>query len=168
MTARTLVLVRHAKAEPWSSAGDRGRALTEQGADQAARLGRLLTPALPRVDLALVSGARRTRQTLEALARSVRVARAGVIDELYGCAPDTVIDLVRSLEGEPASVIVVGHEPTVSRTAWTLAGCGRERDTVAAGVPTATAVLLRFEGDWSQLSERSCSLDVVSAPLFPH
>ncbi|MFC7580364.1 SixA phosphatase family protein [Schaalia naturae] len=167
MTARTLVLVRHAQADPRSSSGDGDRALTRQGADQALRLGRLLLPVVPGADLAMASHARRARETLEGLARSIRLARRGILDELDMCDPDTILDLVRSLEGDPRTVVLVGHEPTISQTALMLARRGEDRAPLSGGAPTATAAVLRFEGDWAQLPPCSCSLDVMSAPLLP-
>lgn len=138
MATRTLVLVRHAAAEPWSSGGDRSRALSAAGVDQAARLGRLIHPLAPRVDCAMVSSARRARQTMAGLARSLAVGRTQVRDDLYLCAPDEALGSVRALDGSCAAAMVVGHEPTISAAAWMLAASQEERDLVAGGVPTAT------------------------------
>ncbi len=164
MTMRTLVLVRHATAKPSSSAGDRERALSPAGMDQAERLGHLLVGRVRRVDRALSSDARRARQTLRQIARTIDVAAADALDELYMCGPGDMLQLVHDLTPSATTVLVVGHEPAVSATAWMLAGDSRERELMAGGVPTATAVVLRHDGRWDGFTTRTCSLEVVRAP----
>lgn len=165
MTTRTLVLVRHAKAEGHSSSGDRGRHLTAEGRDQARRLGLELAEVLPRIDTAVVSPALRARETLEGIAGAVDLGEQWVDDSLYLAGVEAIMELARSLTGDPA--VLVGHEPTISSAATVLAATREGRDEVGLGVPTATAVILGFVGEWTDLDEGTCTLRLVHAPVHP-
>ena len=70
MTVRTLVLLRHAKADNPFGMADADRPLTERGLRDARAAGRWLAQqALP--ELVLCSPARRTRQTWQAVAEQL-------------------------------------------------------------------------------------------------
>ena len=58
-----LFLFRHAKATPHVGGGDRERPLNQRGIGDARRIGAALASTGLRIDLALVSDARRTRET---------------------------------------------------------------------------------------------------------
>ncbi len=164
MTMRTLVLIRHATAESSSGGADRERALSPVGMDQAERLGHLLVGRVRRADRGLSSDARRARQTLRQIARTIDVAAADALDELYLCGPGDILKLVHDLTPNARTVLLVAHEPAVSATASMLAGDSRERELVARGVPTATALILRHDAPWDGFTTRTCSLEVVRAP----
>ncbi len=162
MTARTLVLVRHAKAESVSLSGDRGRRLTGAGLDQARRLGRALAALVPKISVAVTSPAVRAHQTLDALGEAIQIGSQVEDDGLYLCGAGDLVDLARTMT--TPSVMIVGHEPSISAAGAALAATVQERDRVALGIPTATAVILRFEGEWADLDEGSCSLDLIREP----
>ncbi|WP_312349080.1 histidine phosphatase family protein [Actinomyces sp.] len=165
MTTRTLVLVRHAKAQGSSTSGDRGRHLTPEGRDQARRLGLEVAEVLPRIDTAVVSPAERARETLEQIAEAVDLRRQWVDDSLYLAGVEAVVEIARSLTGDTA--VLVGHEPTISSAATVLAATREDREEVGLGVPTATAVILGFEGEWADLDEGACTLRLLHAPVHP-
>lgn len=165
MTTRTLVLVRHAKAEGRSSSGDRGRHLTSEGRDQARRLGIELAEVLPRIDTAVVSPAQRAQETLVQIAGAVDLGQQWVDDSLYLAGVEAVVEIARSLAGD--SAVLVGHEPTISSAATVLAATREDRDEVELGVPTATAVILGFEGEWADLDEGTCTLRLLHASAHP-
>lgn len=160
MTIRTLVVLRHAAAEPHSVNGDHGRALSVKGVVQARELGRRLAHYVPHVDVAVISDALRTRQTFDLVRMSIPVDEHWEDRSIYMGSPGNIIDLVRTLAG--STVMVVGHEPTVSSIGSYLAR--DSRDLVEFGIPTATALVLRFEGAWEDLSEESCSLTFIHQP----
>ena len=80
----TLLLMRHAQAAPMA-ATDHDRPLTAYGRRQAHEMG--LQLAGRKIDLAMVSSARRTQQTFEELAVDCRVETMRV---LYGCTVPTL------------------------------------------------------------------------------
>ena len=87
-SGRTLVLMRHAKAESSPSGpigGDIGRRLTERGRDDAAAAGRWLAEIGCVPDHALVSAAERTQETWAAVAEtSGSTADVDVSRAMYG------------------------------------------------------------------------------------
>lgn len=166
---RRLVLLRHAKTEPGSSGPDALRALTEEGRRQAAWVGGALRDAQLEPELALVSAAVRTQQTWQHVAEAFDPEpEQDQRDELYSGGVGTVLDAVRALDERVRTVLVVGHEPVMSRTAALLADEGSEpalRDRVTFGVPTATFAVLEVTGAWETLDPGGARLvDVVVAP----
>lgn len=158
MTVHTLVIVRHAHAQGHCYNGDHARALDHRGIDEAARLGEKLAVRLPTIDTAVISDARRTQQTYDILSRSLEVKQTQTERALYWADVPDVLDIVRGLCGD--TVMIVGHEPTVSGLGALLAD-GDQGEKLSRGVPTATALLLRFSGQWEDLRPQTCSLEVI-------
>lgn len=123
-----LILWRHAEAEDGSP--DLGRALTERGRKQAARMADWLTPRLPPDIRILASPAERTRQTAQALGRDYAVEPA--------LAPGATAAEVLATAGWPEAarpVLIVGHQPTLGRiAARLLAGAEGDVSVKKAGV----------------------------------
>lgn len=105
-----LVLWRHADAAEGEP--DLERKLTAKGRKQAARVAEWLAAQLPARYTVLVSPARRTRETADALA-----TRYKVIERLApGARPADILNAA----GWPAprgTVLVIGHQPDLGRTA---------------------------------------------------
>lgn len=163
----TLVLLRHAKAEPENGLGDAQRPLSSRGRRQATALGPLLAAHVGGVDVALVSGALRTTETYKLLAASwpEGAPEADVREELYSAGPRDVIALLAELPPEAERVLVVGHEPTMSSLAHLL---NTERsplaDTVAYGMGTASAAVLEVPVPWGELDRSTARLLTVVRP----
>ena len=108
-----LILWRHAEAfdaEPGQS--DMERALTPKGHKQARRMADWLTSQLPEGCKILVSPARRTIQTAEALKRKVKL----VSDLAPGASAEDVLKAANwPYAREP--VLIVGHQPTLGEVA---------------------------------------------------
>ncbi|MFC7406913.1 SixA phosphatase family protein [Georgenia alba] len=161
---RTLVLLRHAKAEPAGDSGDVRRPLTARGRRQAAAVGPQLA-ALGGVDLALVSSALRTTETYELLAHHLSVHSHEVRDELYQAGPGDLLELLREVDGDVRSVLVVGHEPTMSGTAFVLHDTRDDlASQVSLGIPTATACVLDVPHPWAQLDRSGAHLRQIVRP----
>ena len=151
MTVR-LVLLRHAKSDWDVGAPDRERPLAARGRRQAAEAGEWLAwheadPAPGRglgpgldlaLDLALVSPARRARETWrlasDALAHPPPVRSA---EAAYTFDGDDLLDVVRGLTGEDAAALV-GHNPALEELVQRLTG---------AWVPMKTSALAVVELD---------------------
>lgn len=166
---RTLVLLRHAKAEAAGALDDRLRPLALKGRRQAGEVGASLHAAGLVPDLVLVSSAVRTRQTWDLLRGALGLGSdaARLSDELYSAGVRSLVAVLRELDGDPGCVLVVGHEPTVSQTASALAGPGSDDAAVArvrVGVPTATYSVLDLAGPWGDLVPDGARLRRVVAP----
>src|SRR6476661_7758966 len=121
--------MRHAKAEQ-VAASDVERGLLEPGREDAAEAGSWLAGQGIRPDHALVSAAARTRQTWEALA---------------GAA---------GWELEAATLVVVGHNPTIAYLAQLLDdgdGDVAASNEMAMGYPTSAVTVMEYDGAWADL-----------------
>lgn len=163
---RRLVLLRHAKAEH-PDVPDIQRPLSLVGRKQSAKVGRALAADDLVPDLVLCSSSVRTRQTWD-LVRSSLGAEPDVrfLDDLYYAGSSALVELVRSVPADVRTVLVVGHEPTMSQAAVLLAGAESDRATlerVRAGVPTASWSLLEV-GAWDALAAATASLRRLAVP----
>jgi len=105
-----LILWRHADAEP--GARDEERKLTAKGKKQAKRMAMWLNKRLPEDAKVLASPARRAIQTAEALTERFEVdPRLGTRS-----SPADILSAAGWPNGKGA-VVVVGHQPTLGRTA---------------------------------------------------
>ena len=158
---RRLVLMRHAKAEPYAST-DHDRPLTATGRRQAAEAGAFLAAVGAVPTHALVSGALRTQETwAEVRAASGSSAEAEVSEAAYGAEPETILTLLRELPAEAETVLFLGHNPAV----WQLAGVldGGNGDpalvqTVFTGFPPSSTAVFEVAGGWETLTEGSARL----------
>lgn len=172
MSTHRLVILRHAKAEPAGAVVDHERPLALAGRRQASAVGAALAEAGVVPDHVLCSSALRTRQTWDLVRTALGAAGAAqadvdVSDALYEAATSDVVGLVRTLPEEVGTVLVVGHEPTVSHAAATLAGADSDDAAVArvrTGVPTATWSVLELPGPWADLDAGTARLVEVRTP----
>ena len=116
MTAqhRSLVLLRHAKSAYPTGVPDHERPLAERGIREAALAGDWLRANLPAIDAVLCSTATRARETLE---RSGIDAPVRYVERLYGATAGTVIEEINEVADDVGTLLVVGHEPTMSEVA---------------------------------------------------
>ncbi|OKL54790.1 hypothetical protein BSZ39_02085 [Bowdeniella nasicola] len=162
---KTLVLLRHAKAETENELGDHLRALSAKGRTQAARLGELIR-AETEVDTVLVSSALRTKETYRLLSAEEAEWPSGTsMDALYEAGPRELMDILGELPEDKTSVMVVGHEPTMSSLAHLLHDAKDEiAQQIRLGVPTATACVIDVPVAWSELERNSCHVRAVIRP----
>ena len=105
-----LLLWRHREAEPGEP--DLGRALTGKGEKQARRMAAWLHAHLPDSARILVSPARRSQQTAQALAE-LAPRKLKTVDALApGASVEQVLQAVRWPDAKSV-VVVVGHQPTL-------------------------------------------------------
>jgi phosphohistidine phosphatase len=113
-------------------------------------------------ELVLCSSARRTRETLAAIGVNSEV----VIDpELYGATPSVVLERLRRVPAETASVMVIGHNPGLQLLALRLA---READRLLARArekfPTGALATLAVDGEWRELDWGAARLTAFLRP----
>lgn len=105
-----LILWRHAEAE--DGIADMARQLTAKGKKQADKMAAFLLPRLPQDTRILVSPARRTQQTAQALTSNFITEPALA----PGASPQAILKAANWLEGE-GCVLIVGHQPTLGEVA---------------------------------------------------
>lgn len=161
---RTLVLMRHAKSDYPDGVGDHERPLAPRGIREAGLAGEWLRQNLPAFDAVLCSSAVRTRETL---ARTGVDAPVSYLDRLYGAHPGAVIDEVNKVADDVSTLLVVGHEPTMSQLALGLAGPDSDRDVaeqIALKYPTSAIAILKVHSPWPDLQLSGAELVSFHVP----
>lgn len=155
---RTLVVMRHSKAEPFA-ATDHARELSARGRADAADAGEWLADHDVVPDLALVSSAARTQQTWEAVRAAAGWSTEASYDEaLYEAGPDSALDIIRLALPAARTVIFVGHNPTAAYLAQLLDDGDGDAAAIVAlseGFPTSALAVFEYDGEWAALEHAS-------------
>lgn len=162
---RTLLLLRHAKSDYPDGVADHDRPLAPRGIREAGLAGDWLRANVPAVDAVLCSTATRTRQTL---ARTGIDAPTRYAESLYGATPGAVIEEINAVGDDVKTLLVVGHEPTMSGLALVLAGADGTDDAVAeriaAKFPTSAIAMLAVPCEWGDLEPGAAALVGFEVP----
>lgn len=167
----TLYLLRHAKSS-WSDPAlpDEERPLAPRGRRDAKRVCEHLERLGIEPALVLCSTARRTRQTLELLQPALDAVTPVLIEaELYGATAHELLERLRAVPDDIASVLLIGHNPGLQDLALLLASAGAELSRLEAKFPTAALATLSLPtATWSKLSEADAVLDAFVVPKQLH
>jgi len=148
---RQLLLLRHAKSA-WDdpSLADHARPLNSRGKLSA----RIMAAEMQRLglvpDVVLVSSARRTLQTMEALNPFEGSPIVTISDDLYLAPWTRLVELVRRVPETVRSVLLIGHNPGLHDLALALPGPG--------GLDSAPALRLAEAYPTGGLAEFSIAL----------
>jgi phosphohistidine phosphatase len=119
-------------------------------------------------ELVLTSSARRAVQTAELVVAALDPSVELIVEKaLYGADADDVVEVIRNFGGDAASVLVVGHNPTVHELALVLLKSedtdGRAR--LERGFPTAALAVSAVGTDsWAGLSMGTATLLELHTP----
>lgn len=147
--SRILFLVRHAKSS-WKdlTLADHDRPLKKRGYKNALLMGKRLIKRPHRPDLIISSSAVRALVTAEILAPYLGIDPDEIIVDpsIYGSGPRKIMNIIERFDDHLASVMMVGHNPGITRLANMLTGQS------IANVPTCGIVVIRFEtGQWAKV-----------------
>ena len=153
--SRTLLLVRHAKAQS-DGPTDAERPLAPRGVRDAEAAGRWLAAHQLVPDQAVVSPALRARQTWEAMAASLgTVVPSSTDSRIYDNTVEALLAVLREVAGDV--VALVGHNPSMHALALALDEGGELPD----GFPTMSIAVFSVPGEWE-------ALDLGGARLREH
>ncbi len=154
----TLVLLRHGKSDWSGPEPDVDRPLAKRGLRQAPEAGRWLASGVGPVDLAVVSAAERARQTWQLVADELGdQPPVRVEDRVYAASDSQLLEVVRDLPEDAATVVVVGHNPGLEDLVEVLAG-----EWVA--MPTSGLAVLELRGPWSSAGQAPCEVRASGRP----
>lgn len=167
---KILGLFRHAKSD-WhdARARDFDRPLNKRGQKGAAVMGKHIASHGIHWDRLLASPAVRVAQTIEisgeATGRSIPV----IWDRrIYLASSATLLDILREQEGDPQSIMMIGHNPGLEDLIFDLVpddGSSPLRDIVEEKFPTAAYAVLEIDCDsWADLQEGSARLVHLTRP----
>jgi phosphohistidine phosphatase len=147
---RTLVLLRHAKADRPNGVADIDRPLTDRGHADSAAAGAWLAKHGYAPDLVLCSPSKRTRQTWHSVA--VALARAAAPDvryarELYDGGAGELLKVIQGADPSARVVMVIGHNPAISMLSERLDPGRLDSD----GLRTGGIAIHTVGAPWSEL-----------------
>lgn len=158
---RQIMILRHAKAEAESRAGDFARCLTDSGRQQAGQVGAVLLEQKLIPQSIYSSTAKRAIQTAELVCEQLMIDKHDIAqrDELYLADPETFLSLLHGITDRIARVLLVGHNPVLEELVEALS----ETDFISdqpngKKLLPASMVVLEFDGDWTTLKTGSCEL----------
>lgn len=147
-----LILMRHAKTEPWTEGiDDHARALTSVGHEAASAMASALKAEGWVPEKAIISTARRTRETWVHLSDVFGTCDMTLEDDLYLAGERGVGDIIADNDGA-RTLMIVGHNPglhDLSLSILRAAGsCDHQASIrIAAKLPTGGAVMFEAEED---------------------
>ena len=159
-----LLLLRHAKASlAEASQSDRDRPLNASGRRAAATLRRALRTLGLTPDLILVSTARRTLETLDALEPWDDTPLTEPMEDLYLASETRLLEVLRAVPETVRAVLLIGHNPGLHQLALTLtdprASSAPLAERLGQGFPTAALAELTIAGPWPRLDAGQGRLD---------
>jgi phosphohistidine phosphatase len=168
---RRLLLLRHAKAERVQSGEkDHERVLTDRGRADSARLGTYLARHKLVPDLALVSTSARTRETWALVAKAFKKAPPAHYDErVYESSPQAILKVISETGPNVATLLVVGHNPSVQELATELVASGDvdARRRLKEEFPTAAVAVITFAvEDWGGVHAHGGRLEHFVGPKW--
>lgn len=159
---RRLLVMRHAKAASPDDVADHDRPLAARGRRDAPEVGSRLVGSGWVPDLVLSSDALRARQTTELVLAGLAGAGAPepsvrFVSELYEGAVHEVLHVLAEVPGDVATVLLVGHEPTMSATTAVLTGR-------SVRFPTSGVAQVELAGEWTDIGPDAGRLCGVHTP----
>ncbi len=160
---REIVVVRHAKTESVSRAGDDfSRTLTSVGERDGEAIGKFLKEQGIKPDLMLVSSAKRTRRTAKILATALDITPEHIKyeDKLYLATDSAIETEVMTVPNNIATLVVVGHNPGITDFVN-----GISKDFVLGHLPTCGVVAAKFEADtWADFPAAVKNITLIKFP----
>lgn len=148
---RTLVLLRHAKADRPNGVPDVDRPLTERGHADSAAAGVWLLKHGHVPEVVLCSPSKRTRQTWHSVSVALAKTEAPHLHferEIYDGGTSDLLNAVRSADAEARVVMLIGHNPTISQLSEMLDPLG---NTDSDGLRTCGIAVHQTSDEWKDL-----------------
>lgn len=144
--------MRHAKSDYPPGVADHDRPLAPRGIRQAGLAGDWLRAHAPTIDHVLCSTATRTRETL----LNTRIdAPVRYSQRVYATTPGTLIDEINTVDDGVGTLLIIGHEPTMSALALGLGGAEDANtsavERISAKFPTSAIAVLTVPCTWNEL-----------------
>ena len=159
---KILYLLRHAKSS-WSfdELSDQERPLNDRGRDDAPLMGQALAKRRICPDVIVSSPAVRAMSTALLVAREMQFPHEKITVEpgIYGADADDLLAIIKNLPDAAGSVLLVGHNPTITEVANVLSPSSLNE------LPTAAVVCQRFSCDrWEEVSKANAEFYFYDHP----
>ena len=165
---RRLMLLRHAKSDRPEGTDDHDRPLAKRGRKNRPLMGIYMAKKGLLPDLAIVSTARRARETWKLVRPAFKqdVVRRKE-PRIYDAAAKAILDVINETAPDVKALLLVGHNPGLQDLALKLIGKGRQSDLsrLHRKYPTAGLVVIDFDVKrWSDVSEGLGRLEWFETP----
>jgi phosphohistidine phosphatase len=158
MVMKTLLILRHGKAEGYNVDGDKARDLADRGVRDAHRMGTIIEENISKLDLIVSSDAARAVRTARLAALAAQYSfKIDQRDELYVASSSELLSAVKSLPADVSTVLLVGHNPGLEELVTDLTG----RQIVLA---TCGLVKIELPGSWKEADVNTGTLAGSWAP----
>ncbi len=157
---KTLFIIRHAETE-WGSKTnlDFDRELTSKGKEDANWAGKVMSHYCPKPDLFISSSAIRAKSTANAISKFIRNEIVDFDKEIYDADLGKIVDIVGKTESKVKSLVLVGHNPTLTQLVDRLSNIS------VNGIPPAGIVMLELEIDsWDEIAYKTGKLIFFKKP----
>ena len=158
---KQIFLLRHAKSD-WSTLGqqDFERPLVKRGINDALLISQYIQDKKHSVDAVFCSSAVRTKETFDLCAHSFNfsIEKATYLDQLYFGSVDKAIKLIKGLNNNLSSVLLVGHNPAMHILLEEITG--KTIDSFS----TCALAQICIENSWKDLSLKNCELKSFIRP----
>ena len=164
-----LMLLRHAKAEKAKPGmRDQERPLNGRGRGDTQTIGAYMARHGLLPGFAVISPARRTRETWERLLPELsRELAVDYEDRLYNAGADTIVTVIRETKAAVRALLLIGHNPGLHETARLLIASGdvEARERLNEAMPTCGLAVIDFAGkDWRKLHAHAGRLEHFVTP----
>jgi phosphohistidine phosphatase len=159
---KTLYIMRHAKSSwKFEELSDHDRPLNKRGRTDAPMMGQELAANNTKLQLILSSPAVRALTTATLVARELNYNADGIAvdDRMYGASAQELLDIAREAPADVDSLLMVGHNESISEFANMLS------PKHIASMPTAGVVALRFDCEgWQEIKRDNAELLFYDIP----
>lgn len=162
---RTLLLLRHGKADSPPATADLDRPLSNRGRGQSLLAGEALRERDLTPQRVVISPSLRTRETWDACAIGLRASDevkllVEVDDRIYANTLDELLDVVNETADDIETLLVIGHNPSIAGLAGVLDedGSGPAHRKLAEGFPTGALAMFEVDVPWPQVRAGSATL----------
>jgi phosphohistidine phosphatase len=159
---KTLLLVRHAKAEDQSKMfKDFDRELVGQGIMESARLGHYLKVEGVTIEHMLTSSAARAYQTVKVIAEQLKfdVDRIETSDKLYSSGPHAYLAMINTAPESISTLLLCGHNPDITYFAEYLTHAD------VGSMEKGSLLAIEFEGlSWAEIAGKTGTIKKRISP----
>ncbi|MEJ5920145.1 MULTISPECIES: SixA phosphatase family protein [unclassified Corynebacterium] len=160
MSAKTLIVMRHAKSSWKTGKPDFQRPLNKRGRRDAPAAGAWLGKRWD-IERVLCSSSARTRETwARAVDGGARAQEVTFHDEIYEVNGAENIELARTLPESVSVALLLGHFPGVEEMVREIAAEDDHPGWAQMDVkfPTSAIAVVEFEGEWAKLGAQKAKL----------
>ncbi|WP_045689976.1 SixA phosphatase family protein [Hymenobacter sp. AT01-02] len=159
---KTLYLMRHAKSSwDFDDLDDHQRPLNDRGRDDAPRMGQALAKRDIQLNLLLTSPAVRALSTAALVAKEIDYPheKIQVVESIYEATVLDLLQVVRQCPDEADSVLLVGHNNTLTDFANLLS------PSSIPDMPTASIVCIKFScAHWAEVDQANAEFYFFDKP----